>query len=131
MDSQNLFASTWFSVEVDQISVFDRCNSFRITVGVFRRYPVAPSPRGSHHCGMAKQLKDFDGHIEAIKTPRFAEDRKVWVLMVKENGRWTAVVSKDEQRIKDHYQLIESKRISTLEVLRMEITPVLWLRKSF
>jgi len=61
---------------------------------------------------MAKQLKDFNGHIEAVKPPRFAEDRKVWVLMVKENGRWTAVVSKDEQRIRDHYQLIESKRIA-------------------
>jgi hypothetical protein len=71
---------------------------------------------------MAKQLKDFNGHIESVKPPRFAEDRKVWVLMVKENGRWTAVVSKDEERIKAHYQLIESKRIAQSINLSVQAT---------
>jgi hypothetical protein len=49
---------------------------------------------------MAKQLRSFDGNIEQVKQPRFATDRKVWVMMVKENGIWTAVVSRDEERIK-------------------------------
>jgi len=60
---------------------------------------------------MAKNFKEIEGQIEQINEPRFAKDRRVWVLMVKANGSWRAFVSKDEQRIKDHYLLIESKRI--------------------
>ncbi len=61
---------------------------------------------------MAKQLRSFDGNIEQVKPPRFATDRKVWVMMVKENGIWTAVVSRDEERIKAHYDLLDSKRLA-------------------
>ena len=47
--------------------------------------------RGSQNTGMAKQLKQIDGHIAQINAPRFAEDRRMWVMMVKENGKWQAV----------------------------------------
>ena len=40
---------------------------------------------------MAKQLKPIEGHIAQINAPRFAEDRNMWVMMVKENGKWQAV----------------------------------------
>ena len=40
---------------------------------------------------MAKQLKQIEGHIDQINAPRFAEDRNIWVMMVKENGKWQAV----------------------------------------
>ena len=36
----------------------------------------------------------------------------MWVLMVKENGKWIAVVSRSEEKIKAHYDLIEAKRIA-------------------
>ena len=65
---------------------------------------------------MAKQLRSFDGNIEQVKPPRFAPDRKVWVMMVKENGTWTAVVSRDEERIKAHYGLLKSKRLAQSRV---------------
>lgn len=61
---------------------------------------------------MGKQLRNFDGRIDAVSQPRFAADRKVWVLMVKENGKWIAVVSRSEEKIKAHYDLIEAKRIA-------------------
>ena len=40
---------------------------------------------------MAKQLKQIDGHIAHINAPRFAEDRNMWVMTVKENAKWQAV----------------------------------------
>ena len=61
---------------------------------------------------MGKQLRNFDGRIDAVSEPRFAADRKVWVLMVKENGKWIAVVSRSQEKIKAHYDLIEAKRIA-------------------
>ena len=59
---------------------------------------------------MGKQLRIFEGRIDAVSQPRFAADRNVWVLMVKENGKWIAVVSRSEEKIKAHYDLIEVKR---------------------
>ena len=47
--------------------------------------------RGSQNMCMAKQLKPLDGHIAQINAPRFAEDRNMWVMMVKENGKWPSV----------------------------------------
>jgi hypothetical protein len=47
--------------------------------------------RGSQNICMAKQLKQIDGHIAQINAPRFAEDRNMWVMTVKENGKWQAV----------------------------------------
>lgn len=61
---------------------------------------------------MGKQLRNFEGRIDAVSQPRFAADRKVWVLMVKENGKWIAVVSRSEEKIKAHYDLIEAKRVA-------------------
>jgi hypothetical protein len=61
---------------------------------------------------MGKQLRNFEGRIDAVSQPRFAADRNVWVLMVKENGKWIAVVSRNEEKIKAHYDLIEAKRIA-------------------
>jgi hypothetical protein len=61
---------------------------------------------------MGKQLRNFEGRIDTVSQPRFAADRKVWVLMVKENGKWIAVVSRSEEKIKAHYDLIEAKRIA-------------------
>jgi len=47
--------------------------------------------RGSQNMCMAKQLKQIDGHIAHINAPRFAEDRNMWVMTVKENAKWQAV----------------------------------------
>jgi len=44
------------------------------------------SLRGSQNMCMAKQLKPIEGHIAQINAPRFAEDRNMWVMMVKENA---------------------------------------------
>ena len=68
------------------------------------------SLRGSQNIRMAKQLKQIDGHIAQINAPRFAEDRKMWVMMVKENGKWQAVTSRNEEKIKSYHQLLESKQ---------------------
>jgi len=48
--------------------------------------------RGSQNIRMAKQLKPIEGHITQINAPRFAEDRNIWVMIVKENGKWQAVM---------------------------------------
>ena len=40
---------------------------------------------------MAKQLKPIEDHIAQINAPRFAEDRNMWVMTVKENAKWQAV----------------------------------------
>jgi hypothetical protein len=61
---------------------------------------------------MGKQLRQFEGRIDKVSPPRFAADRKVWVLMVKESGKWIAVVSREEEKIKAHYDLLEAKRIA-------------------
>jgi hypothetical protein len=68
--------------------------------------------RGSQNIRMAKQLKPIEGHIAQINAPRFAEDRNMWVMMVKENGKWQAVTSRNEEKIKSYHQLLESKRIA-------------------
>ena len=49
---------------------------------------------------MAKNFKEIEGQIEQINEPRFAKDRRLWVLMVKANGSWRAFVSKDGEKIK-------------------------------
>ena len=41
---------------------------------------------------LAKQLKPIEGHIAQINAHRFAEDRNIWVMMIKENGKWQAVM---------------------------------------
>jgi hypothetical protein len=57
-------------------------NSFRMMqklLGLFSgRYL-----RGSQNMCMAKQLKQIDGHIAQINSPRFAEDRNMWVMKLK------------------------------------------------
>ena len=61
---------------------------------------------------MAKNFKEIEGQIEQINEPRFAKDRKVWVLMVKVNGGWRALVSKDGGRINAQFELLKSKQIA-------------------
>ena len=39
--------------------------------------------RSSQNIHMAKQLKPIEGHIAQINAPRFAEDRNMWVMMLK------------------------------------------------
>jgi len=57
-------------------------NSFRMMqklLGLFS----GRSLRGSQNIRMAKQLKPIDGHIAQINAPRFAEDRNMWVMILK------------------------------------------------
>jgi len=61
---------------------------------------------------MAKNFKEIEGQIEQINEPRFAKDRRVWVLMVKANGSWRALVSKEGERIKAQYELLKAKKIA-------------------
>ena len=66
--------------------------------------------KSSQNIDMSKQLKQFEGKITLINPPRFNKDRNVWVMMVKENGKWQAVVSRNESRIKEYYIVLDSKR---------------------
>jgi hypothetical protein len=71
---------------------------------------------------MAKNFKEIDGQIEQINEPRFAKDRRVWVLMVKANGSWRAFVSKDGEKIKAQYELLKSKQIAQSINLSVQAT---------
>ena len=48
-------------------------------------YTISPAAvaAGSQNISMAKQLKPIEGHIAQINAPRFAEDRKMWVIKLK------------------------------------------------
>jgi hypothetical protein len=71
---------------------------------------------------MAKNFKEIEGQIEQINEPRFAKDRRVWVLMVKANGSWRALVSKDGEKIKTQYELLKSKQIAQSINLSVQAT---------
>ena len=71
---------------------------------------------------MAKNFKEIEGQIEQINEPRFAKDRRVWVLMVKANGSWRAFVSKDGEKIKAQYELLKSKQIAQSINLSVQAT---------
>lgn len=71
---------------------------------------------------MAKNFKEIEGQIEQINEPRFAKDRRVWVLMVKANGSWRALVSKDGEKIKAQYELLKSKQIAQSINLSVQAT---------
>jgi len=71
---------------------------------------------------MAKNFKEIEGQIEQINEPRFAKDRRLWVLMVKANGSWRAFVSKDGEKIKTQYELLKSKQIAQSINLSVQAT---------
>ena len=48
--------------------------------------------KGSQNMWLAKQLKPIEGHIAQINAPRSAEDRNMWVMMIKENRKWQPVM---------------------------------------
>ena len=61
-------------------------NSFK-TMGKLLGLFSGRYPRGSQNIRMAKQLKQIDGHIAQINAPRFAEDRNMWVIFIKDNEK--------------------------------------------
>ena len=66
---------------------------------------------------MARAFKEITGNITKLNEPYFAEQRGLWVMMVKENDRWIAINSRDEVKIRDYHKLL-STRISGLGVER-------------
>lgn len=59
---------------------------------------------------MARTFKAITGNITKLNEPRYAEDRQLWVMMVKENDRWVAINSRDEAKIRDYHRLLETRR---------------------
>ncbi len=54
----------------------------------------------SDNSGMARAFKELTGNITKLNEPHFVADRGLWVMMVKENDRWIAINSLDEQKIR-------------------------------
>jgi hypothetical protein len=49
---------------------------------------------------MARAFRPITGNITKLNDPYFAEQRGMWVMMVKENDRWLAINSRDEAKIR-------------------------------
>lgn len=64
----------------------------------------------SDNHGMARAFKDITGNITKLNDPHFAQDRGLWVMMVKENNRWIAINSRDEVKIRDYHALLATRR---------------------
>ena len=43
----------------------------------------------SDNSGMARAFKELTGNITKLNDPHFVAERGLWVMMVKENDRWT------------------------------------------
>ncbi|MEY3774332.1 MAG: hypothetical protein RLZZ129_1112 [Verrucomicrobiota bacterium] len=81
---------------------------------------------------MAREFKPITGKITKLNEPQFAEQRRVWVMMVKENDRWIAINSRDEAKIKAyHHQLQTQQAASNLNV-RVQATSLegTWLKAA-
>lgn len=66
---------------------------------------------------MARAFKEITGNITKLNDPYFAEQRGLWVMMVKENDRWIAINSRDEGKIRDYHALLATRRTaSTLNI---------------
>lgn len=70
---------------------------------------------------MARAFKELTGNITKLNEPRFAADRGLWVMMVKENDRWIAINSRDEQKIRDYHALLSTSR--TANTLNISVQP--------
>lgn len=70
---------------------------------------------------MARAFKEITGSITKLNEPYFAEQRGLWVMMVKENDRWIAINSRDEKKIRDYHGLLETRR--TAKTLNITVQP--------
>lgn len=70
---------------------------------------------------MARDFKPITGNITKLNAPYFAEQRGLWVMMVKENDRWIAVNSRNEEKIRSYHVLLETRQ--TAQKLNVSVQP--------
>lgn len=70
---------------------------------------------------MARDFKPITGNITKLNAPYFAEQRGLWVMMVKENDRWTAINSRSEEKIRSYHAVLETRQ--TVQKLNISIQP--------
>jgi hypothetical protein len=71
---------------------------------------------------MARAFKEITGNITKLNEPRFAADRGLWVMMVKENDRWIAINSRDEVKIRDYHTLLSTRKTAVSLNLSVQAT---------
>jgi len=71
---------------------------------------------------MARAFKEITGNITKLNEPRFAADRGLWVMMVKENDRWIAINSRDEGKIREYHTLLSTRKTAITLNLSVQAT---------
>jgi hypothetical protein len=81
---------------------------------------------------MAREFKPITGKITKLNEPQFAEQRRVWVMMVKENDRWIAINSRDEAKIKAYHQQLQTQQAASNLNVRVQATSLegTWLKAA-
>jgi len=81
---------------------------------------------------MARTFKSITGNITKLNAPYFAEKRKLWVMMVKENDRWLAINSRDEAKIRAYHEQLESQRTAANLGVKVQATSLdgNWLKAA-
>ena len=70
---------------------------------------------------MARAFKEITGNITKLNDPYFAEQRGLWMMMVKVNDRWIAINSRDEGKIRDYHRLLETRK--STQTLNITVQP--------
>ena len=70
---------------------------------------------------MARDFKPITGNITKLNAPYFAEQRGLWVMMVKENDRWIAINSRNEEKIRGYHALLETRKAA--QTLNLSVQP--------
>ena len=71
---------------------------------------------------MARAFKELTGNITKLNEPHFVADRGLWVMMVKENDRWIAINSRDEQKIRSYHALLTTRKTANTLNISVQAT---------
>jgi len=76
----------------------------------------------SDNSGMARAFKELTGNITKLNDPHFVAARGLWVMMVKENDRWIAINSRDEQKIRSYHALLTTRKTANTLNISVQAT---------
>ena len=71
---------------------------------------------------MAREFKAITGKITKLNEPHFVDHRGLWVMMVKENERWIAINSRDEEIIKKYHHQLQAQHSASHFNVKVQAT---------
>jgi hypothetical protein len=81
---------------------------------------------------MAREFKAITGKITKLNEPHFVDHRGLWVMMVKENERWIAINSRDEEKIKKYHHQLQAQQSASHFNVKVQATSLEgnWLKAA-